>query len=70
MSSPNKLTFEGKPKYGRDMTLEELEQFVADARRVGMADLVRVKVRASFGAGIRQLSASSEDVVKPRPEQP
>lgn len=66
MNSP-KLTFESEAQYGTTMTLEELGAFVENARRAGIGDLAKVKVRVDFRAGIKQVSVKSTDVVKPRP---
>lgn len=65
MSGP-KLTFESEAQYGTTMTLEELGAFVENARRAGIGDLAKVKVRVDFRAGIKQVSVKSSDVVKPR----
>lgn len=57
------VTVEKRPEYGKELTLSELEQFVFRAREVGVPDLARIKVRASFGAGLRQITVSSVDIV-------
>ncbi|NUT90840.1 MAG: hypothetical protein HOY78_02305 [Saccharothrix sp.] len=49
------------------MTLGELEGFVRDARTAGVPDEARVKVRATWKARVRMISAASSDVA-PAPQ--
>lgn len=63
-----KTTIHSEASYGTSMTLGELNEFVKDARNAGIGDLTKVKVRVNFSAGIRQVSVTSDDGVKPKPE--
>jgi hypothetical protein len=47
---------EHKAAKGQTLTLDELEAFIADARRSGAAGTELVSARVSFGGKIQQLS--------------
>lgn len=64
--SNNGIRVEAKAERGKEMTLAELAQFVADARNVGIGDLARIKTRITFGGGIKAVTVASGDIVPAR----
>lgn len=68
MRRSNGISVEKGAEHGKEMTLAELEKFTQDARTVGVGDLARVKVRITFGGGIKVATVASGDIVPPRAE--
>ena len=55
------------PKFGKEMSLEELRKFVEEADVMGFGDNVAPKIRAAWKGGIRSIELDEEKVVTPLP---
>lgn len=59
------LKFGRQAQYGKSMTLDELEDFVRTARVLEVDGRAKVRARVNFGAGIREVSVTSGELVEP-----